>query len=64
MESADKGLLRVLLGRLRELGLISQATYLGAMDLVGSQPEDQEFLLCPAPLREEETTNQHSKNPK
>lgn len=47
MDSAQRELVGVLLDRIRSLGLISDSTYSGAMDLVYSMTDFPElFQLC------------------
>ena len=53
MESAQRALMSVLLGRVRARGLISQATYSKAADLVYSAAELPDLFRDPVCLTEE-----------
>ena len=64
MERAWRDLIRVLLGRLREEGLLSQSTYLGAVDLVCSAVDIPGLPRCPACLAEEASAFEHSQDPR
>ena len=53
MESAQRELVSVLLDRIRSLGLISNSTYSGAVDLVHSVIDFPEFFQYPVCLTKE-----------
>lgn len=63
MESAQRDLLGVLLKQLREKGLLSQAVYEGAADLVCSAADLPELLRPPARSAKEADPHEHSQNP-
>ena len=53
MESAQRELVSVLLDHIRSLGLISNSTYSGAVDLVYSVIDFPDFFRYPVCLTEE-----------
>ena len=53
MESAQRELVSVLLDHIRSLGLISNSTYSGAVDLVHSVIDFPEFFQYPVCLTKE-----------
>ncbi|EOS66555.1 hypothetical protein C816_00696 [Oscillibacter sp. 1-3] len=53
MESAQRELVSVLLDHIRSLGLISNSTYSGAVDLVYSMIDFPELFQCPVRLTKE-----------
>jgi hypothetical protein len=53
MESAQKELMCILLGRLYDLGLLSKSTYQGAENLVHSMMNFPDFFESPASWTEE-----------
>ena len=55
MESAQRELISVLLGRISAQGLISRSTYLKAEDLVHSVIDFPEFFRYPVCLPKEES---------
>lgn len=63
MESAQRELLSVLLGRLREEGLLSRSTYSGAVDLVHSVMDISELMRYPVCLTEEGNAHEYSQDP-
>ena len=54
LESIQRDILIVLLGRVFELGLISEATYKSARNSLASLPDLPEILWCPVCLTKEE----------
>ena len=63
MESAQRELFSVLLGRLREEGLLSQFTYSEAINLVHSVMDIPELLWYPVCLTKEASALEHSQDP-
>ena len=63
MESAQRELLGVLLGQLRERGVLSQSTYSSAMDLVHSDMDIPKLLRYPVCLPGEGRTHEYSQDP-
>ena len=63
MESAQRELLSVLLGRVFSLGLISKSTYSHAEDLVHSVMDFPELLRYPVCLTKEAGTHEYSQDP-
>ena len=63
MESVQRDLLSVLLGRLREMGLLSPSTYSRAEDLVRSVMDIPELLRYPVCLTKEAGVLEHSQDP-
>lgn len=64
MESAQRELMSVLLGRVLSLGLISKATYSKAEDLLYSGMNLPEFFIYPAYLTKEEVGNECTQDTK
>ena len=62
MESAQRELLSVLLGRVFSLGLISKSTYSHAEDLVHSVMEFPELLRYPVCLTKEASRHECAEN--
>ena len=62
MESAEKELINVLLDHIRFLGLISDSTYSGAVDLVHSVMDFPPLFRYPVSLPEEVTVYEHHQN--
>ncbi len=62
MESSQKELMGVLLGRLFSLGLISKTTYSKALDLVHSAIDLPEPFWYPVCLKKEAGTYEYSQN--
>ncbi len=60
MESAQQELVSVLLDRIRTLGLISNSTYSGAVDLVHSVIDFPDFFQYPVCLTKEAEPCEHS----
>ncbi len=63
MESAQRELVSVLLGRLRSLGLISNSTYSEAVELVHSVIDFPVFFRYPVCLTKEANGHEHTQNP-
>jgi len=59
MESAQRELISVLLDRIRSLGLISNSTYSGAVDLVHSVIDFPDFFQYPVCLTKEADRHEH-----
>lgn len=64
MESAQRELMSVLLGRVLSLGLISKTTYSKAEDLVHSVIDLPEFFTYPVCLTKEVITNECTQDTK
>ena len=62
MESVQKELIGVLLDHIRTLGLISDAAYSGAMDLVHSAMDFPEFFRCPVCAVKEVEALEHTQD--
>lgn len=62
MESAQRDMLTVLLGRVFELGLISEATYKSARNTVNSSVDLPELLCYSVCLTKEENTDGSTKD--
>jgi len=62
MESAQRELMSVLLGRIFSLGLISKTTYSKAEDLVHSVIDLPELFGYPVCLTEEASKHEHPSN--
>ena len=62
MESAQKELVSVLLDHIRSLGLISNSTYSGAVDLVHSVIDFPEFFQYPVCLTKEASEHEHTQD--
>ena len=62
MESAQRELVSVLLDHIRSLGLISNSTYSGAVDLVHSVIDFPEFFQYPVCLTKEEGEHEHTQD--
>lgn len=63
MESAQKEVLRVLLNRLADRGLICQDVCANAIDLVSSTLDLPELLQYPGRLTKEEVADEYPQNP-
>lgn len=63
MESAQRELMSVLLGRVFSLGLISKTTYSKAEDLVHSVMDLPEFFRYPVCLTKEASAYEYSQDP-
>ncbi len=59
MESAQRELVSVLLAHIRSLGLISNSTYSGAVDLVHSVIDFPDFFRYPVCLTKEANGYEH-----
>ena len=59
MESAQRELVGVLLDHIRSLGLISNSTYSGAVDLVHSMIDFPGYPVC---LTKEANENEHTQD--
>ena len=62
MESAQRELVLVLLDNIRSLGLISNSTYSGAVDLVHSVIDFPEFFYYPVCLTKEASEHEHTQD--
>ncbi len=62
MESAQRELVSVLLDHIRSLGLISNSTYSGAVDLVHSVIDFPDFFQYPVCLTEEASEHEHTQD--
>lgn len=62
MESAQKELVSVLLDHIRSLGLISNSTYSGVVDLVHSVIDFPEFFQYPVCLTKEASEHEHTQD--
>ncbi len=62
MESAQRELLSVLLDHIRSLGLISNSTYSGAVDLVHSVIDFPDFFQYPVRLTKEASEHEHTQD--
>ena len=62
MESAQRALVSVLLDHIRSLGLISDSTCSGAMDLVHSVIDLPEFFQYPVRLTEEASEHEYTQD--
>ena len=62
MESAQRALVSVLLDHIRSLGLISNSTYSGAVDLVHSVIDFPEFFRYPVCLTKEASEHEHTQD--
>ena len=62
MESAQRELVSVLLDHIRSLGLISNSTYYGAVDLVHSVIDFPEFFQYPVCLTKEASEHEHTQD--
>ncbi len=62
MESAQQELVSVLLDRIRTLGLISNSTYSGAVDLVHSVIDFPDFFQYPVCLTKEANEHEHTQD--
>lgn len=63
MESVQREILAVLLGRIFELGLLSEATYQSARNSVASMIDLPELLWYPVRLTEEAVLDGSTQNP-
>ena len=63
MESAQRELVSVLLGRIHSLGLISDFAYSKAVDLVHSEADFPEFFQYPVCLTKETNEHEYGKLP-
>ena len=63
MERVQRDLLSVLLGRLREEGLLSHSICSGAVDLVYSVKDISELLRYPVCLTAEADAHEYSQDP-
>ena len=64
MESAQRELVSVLLDHIRSLGLISNSTYSGAVDLVHSVIDFPDFFQYPVCLTKEANEHEHTQDTK
>ena len=64
MESAQRELMSVLLGRVLSLGLISKSTYSKAEDLLYSGVDLPEFFIYPECVMKEEVADECPQNTK
>ena len=62
MESAQRELVSVLLNHIRFLGLISNSTYSGAVDLVHSVIDFPEFFQYPVCLTKEASEHERTQD--
>ena len=62
MESAQRALVSALLDHIRSLGLISNSTYSGAVDLVHSAIDFSEFFRYPVCLIKETSVHEHTQD--
>ncbi len=62
MESAQRELVSVLLDHIRSLGLISNSTYSGAVDLVHSMIDFPELFQYPVCLTKEASEHEHTQD--
>ncbi len=62
MESAQRELVSVLLDHIRSLGLISNSTYSGAVDLVHSVMDFPEFFRHPVCLTKEVAGHEYTQD--
>ena len=62
MELAQKELVSVLLDHIRSLGLISNSTYSGAVDLVYSVIDFPEFFQYPVCLTKEASEHEYTRD--